>query len=284
MILHLDKAIADVWSKDGAFNRAQQQHGEIFREKEGRRTVRFALNGKHYFLKLHEGVGWGEILKNLLQFRLPVIGATNEWLAIKKLHRLGLPTMTAVGYGRRGFNPAKQLSFLITDELTDTLSLEDLCATWPQRPPDFNLKQALIRQVAEIARTLHENGVNHRDFYLCHFRADLSMGRENLNPENLRLYVIDLHRAQIRKKTPLRWVVKDLGGVYFSALNIGLTSRDLLRFMAFYRRKNLRELKADSRFWLKVERRAKRIAGRDFGHIPAMPSISTSYPVQHIRK
>ena len=260
MILHLEKEIADAWAEDCAFKHAQQQQGEVFREKEGRRTLRFALDGKHYFLKLHQGIGWREIIKNLLQFRLPVIGATTEWLAIQKLHQLGLRTMTTVGYGRRGFNPAKQLSFLITDELTDTLSLEELCATWPQRPPDFQFKQAILRQVAEIARMLHENGVNHRDFYLCHLRADVSMGRENLNAHNLRLFVMDLHRAQIRKKTPVRWIIKDLGGVYFSALNIGLTSRDLLRFMALYSGKTFRELTAERAFWLKVARRAKRIA------------------------
>ena len=262
MILHLEKEIADAWESDGAFNRARQQQGEVFREKEGRRTVRFTLNGKNYFLKLHQGIGWGEIIKNLLYFRLPVISASNEWLAIKKLHQLGLHTMTTVGYGRRGFNPAKQLSFLITDELVNTLSVEGLCATWPTNPPGFQLKRALIRRVAEIARTLHENGVNHRDFYLCHFVADVSMGRENLNAENLRLYLLDLHRAQIRKKTPLRWIVKDLGGVYFSVLNTdtALTSRDVLRFMMTYSRKNPRQLMADRGFWLMVARRAKRIA------------------------
>ena len=259
MIVHLNKELADAWAGDDPFARAQQQQGDIFREKEGRRTLRFALGAKHYFLKLHQGVGWGEVAKNLLQFRLPVTSASNEWFAIKKLHQLGLPTLTAVAYGRRGFNPAKQLSFLITDELTDTISLEELCATWPQHPPDFALKRALIMRVAETARALHENGVNHRDFYLCHLLVDVSMGRAHLSPDNLRLHVGDLHRAQIRKKTPARWMVKDIGGVYFSALNIGLTSRDMLRFMKAYSRKNTRQVAADRAFWLKVARRARRI-------------------------
>ncbi len=262
MTLYLAKEIADAWGEDCAFTRAQRQPGEVFREKEGRRTVRFALREKHYFLKLHQGVGWGEIIKNLLQLRLPVISASNEWLAIQKLHQIGLRTMTAVGYGRRGFNPAKQLSFLITNELVDTIGVESLFANSSQHPANFQLKQAAIRAVAEIARTLHENGINHRDFYLCHILVDISMGRKNLNAENLRLYLIDLHRAQIRKKTPLRWIVKDLGGVYFSALAIGLTSRDLLRFMAVYSDKNLSQLRADRGFWLKIARRAQRISRR----------------------
>ena len=261
MTLHLEKEIADAWGSDGAFNRARQQQGEIFREKEGRRTVRFTLNGKCYFLKLHQGVGWGEIIKNLLYFRLPIISASNEYLAIKKLQQLNLHTMTAVGYGRRGFNPAKQLSFLVTNALADTISAEELCSAWRRQPPDCQLKRSVIRRVAEIARTLHENGVNHRDFYLCHFFVDISMGRENLNAKNLRLYVLDLHRAQIRKKTPLRWIVKDLGGVYFSALNIDLdlTSRDVLRFMMTYSRKSPRQLTAERGFWLKVAHRAKKL-------------------------
>ncbi|MST95428.1 MAG: hypothetical protein EXS33_09225 [Pedosphaera sp.] len=31
------------------------------------------------------------------------------------------------------------------------------------------LKRALLEKIAALARTLHEGGVNHRDFYLCHF-------------------------------------------------------------------------------------------------------------------
>jgi hypothetical protein len=43
--------------------------------------------------------------------------------------------------------------------------------------------------------------------------------------------LIDLHRAQLRKKTPRRWVVKDVAGLYFSVMDIGLTQRDLFRFV-----------------------------------------------------
>lgn len=268
MILHLEKPIAEAWAGDDPFRRAQQQQGEVFRAKEGRRTLRFGLNEKHYFLKLHQGVGWGEVIKNITQFRWPVTSARNEWLAIQKLQQLNLPTMTMVGYGHRGFNPAKQFSFLITDELINTLCLTEVCAKWAQQPPVFAFKQALIAKVAEIARILHENGINHRDFYLCHFFVDIPMQQENL-----RMYIIDLHRAQIRKKTPLRWIIKDLGGLYFSALDIGLTSRDVLRFMRVYRRKNTRQLMNELGFWRKVLRRAKQIARREYGKEVVLPSF-----------
>lgn len=271
MTLHIDKTFAKAWGGGDPFARALRQQGEVFREKEGRRTLRFEAGGKSYFLKLHQGVGWLEVLKNLAQLRLPVISASNEWRAIGRLRQLGLHTLTAVAYGRRGLNPARQLSFLVTDELTGTVSLEELCAAWPGRPPGVALKRALIAQVADLARAMHQGGVNHRDFYLCHLRIDISMGRENLNAGNLRLTVLDLHRAQIRRKTPARWLVKDLGGLYFSARNIGLTSRDVLRFMKAYRRQNTRELANERAFWTKVARKARRIHRGDFGGGAAWP-------------
>ena len=268
----LAPALQQAWAGRDVFDVVRQQQGEIYRDKEGRRTLRFELNGRAYFLKLHQGVGWAEVIKNLVTLRLPVVGATNEWLAINRLHDIGVATMTAVGFGQRGINPATQLSFLITDELTDTVSLEDLCATWPQQPPPRALKMALIAEVARIARVLHANGINHRDFYLCHFLVDVRNGVQNLAPDNLTLYVVDLHRAQLRAKTPLRWVTKDIGGLYYSTHDIGLTRRDILRFMARYKNKPLRQtLREDAGFWRACKARAVQIYVRYLGKQPQFP-------------
>jgi len=136
------------------------------------------------------------------------------------------------------------------------------------------MKRALIAQVANLARAMHEGGVNHRDFYLCHLRIDTGMGRAQLTAGNLRLTVLDLHRAQIRRQTPARWRIKDLGGLYFSALNIGLTARDVLRFMRAYRGKSVREVvgaRGERAFWRKVARKARRIHRGDFGRTPELP-------------
>ena len=83
--------------------------------EKNRKTMRFRMDGKTYFIKLHGPVGWGEIWKNLLQFKLPVIGSANEYLAISLLSKLGVPTMTACAFGIRGSNPAAMESFLVTE-------------------------------------------------------------------------------------------------------------------------------------------------------------------------
>ncbi len=217
--------------------------GEIYREPANarRRTLRFELKGKGYFLKLHWGVGWKEIFKNLANGRLPVLGAQNEWRAIRRLERLGVETMVLEAFGREGGNPARQRSFVVTRELKNCTSLESYCADWPNRPPVPMRKWRLIRRVAEMTRKIHENGLNHRDLYICHFLLQQPWsGRE----ADLHLYLIDLHRMQQHCRLSRRWQVKDLGSLWFSALEIGLTRRDLLRFLRTYFNRPLREILA----------------------------------------
>jgi heptose I phosphotransferase len=170
--------------------------------------------------------------------RLPVLGAGNEWRAIERLTALGVATMKAVAYGERGANPATRHSFIVTEELAPTVSLEDFCRDWPRRPPPPALKRALIGRVAEMARRMHAGGVNHRDFYICHFLLHVDAPPA---PAALHLSLIDLHRAQVRARTPRRWRDKDLAALYFSALDIGLTRRDELRFLRSYFGRPLRE-------------------------------------------
>jgi len=264
MMLQLSGELKKWWAGKDVFTEVQQLSGQVVRDKEGRQTKRVEIDGKVYYRKLHTGVGWWEILKNLLQGRLPIIGASNEWLAINRLHRLGVDTLTPVAYGSRGVNPATRLSFLMSEELTDTISLARFSESWPENPPPFALKKALIEKVAEITRTIHRDGINHRDLYICHFLLDVSRGEESLRPDNIRLFLVDLHRAQMRSQVPLRWLVKDLGSIDYSSLKIGLTSRDRLRFLRVYFQRPLREILASERSLLRrVEGRTAKLYQRE---------------------
>ncbi len=240
------------------FEQIMALQGVIYRELENRRTQQFILGGKNYFVKQHFGVGWKEIFKNLFQLRLPVLSAKNEWRVLEHLQPLPVQTPDLMGYGCRGMNPAKLQSFIITRELPAHISLEDFCKNWRSTPPSFRLKQQLIGEVARIARVLHENGINHRDFYICHFLLDQkSLGKDDKIPV---LYVIDFHRAEIRKQTPLRWIIKDIAGLYFSSKDCGLTQRDLLRFMKKYRNKSLKLiLTKEVAFWQRVKKRGDKL-------------------------
>lgn len=250
------------WARQTAARASAQ---DVYRSKEGRKTLRFSRDGRSYFLKLHGGIGWAEVFKNLLQGRLPVLGAVNEYRAVEALQRIGVDTMSVAAFASRGANPAAVESLIVTDDLVGTVSLEDYCANWAAEPPAFSARLKILLKVADSARRMHAAGINHRDFYICHFHLDES----TLGQAAPRCHLIDLHRAQIRKRTPRRWQVKDLAGLYFSAMDCGLSKRDLLRFLSRYTEGGLRvALGRDRTLWQSVMQRAEKLYRRQHGRPP----------------
>ncbi len=257
MDLYLHRHIKSFFSNATAFNQLMKLQGKCFRQQKNRLTQRIQLGDQTYFIKQHFGVGWKEIFKNILQGRLPILGAKNEWEAIQQCQSLHIAVPKIFAYGERGWHPAYRQSFILLEDLASTISLEDLIKQWPTNPPSFQLKRWLIEEIALIARKLHQHGLNHRDFYLCHFLLSIPDGLENVR-QPIQLYLIDLHRAQWRTKTPLRWIIKDLAALYFSSKEIILTQRDLYRFMKVYHNVSLREIICSHRvFWEKVKKRGE---------------------------
>jgi serine/threonine protein kinase len=249
------------FSEANLFQEVAALSGETYREVKDRRTFKFSVGDKYYFAKIHFGVGWKEILKNLVQLRLPVLGAANEWRAIHKLQNLKIDTMTPVAYSSSGLNPARIQSCLVTQSLEDTISLEFVVL---ENKLTLALKRQLLRKVGHITKVLHSNGLNHRDLYICHFLLpNAALIDETVD----QLFLIDLHRAQIRTgQAPKRWREKDLASLIFSAADAGLTHRDVLRFLKAYLGPDFhQQLQRDSRFWSKVIHRAMRLYQKDHG-------------------
>ncbi len=266
--IYLSSVLDNAFPERSDMETVMATNGEIIREAPGRRTVRFSHEGQRYFLKSHTGVGWREIAKNLSYLKVPVIGAQNEWHGIHHLQRLGIDTLNAVGYGIQSGNPARQHSFIISEALENTVSLDVFCDGWRQHPPttpaEIRFKRWLIRRLAEMARDIHNSGANHRDFYLIHFLLEPGYIEGELDGDTSKISVIDLHRMQIRKRTPLRWVVKDIAGLYFSSLDIGLNQRDYFRFMQVYRSTSLRQtLEQELGFWMRVKRVGEKVYAQE---------------------
>lgn len=251
----LFQELQDKFLTSSVFDEVLKLQGETARDMHSRKTIRFFHGDQYYYVKIHFGIGWREIFKDLIQGRWPVLGARDEFRAILRLHTLGIDTLNCVGFGEQGLNPAHRKSFVITREISHAISLEDLSKTWHTSPPSFKFKRYLIAKIADIARTLHNHGLNHRDFYLGHF---LWVG-EQAHPflKKNALYLIDLHRVQLRKHTPERWRIKDLGGLYYSALNTPLTRHDLLYFVKKYHEKPLKVIfSTEKEFWDKIFEKA----------------------------
>jgi heptose I phosphotransferase len=264
MKLFLRDDFARYWRDKNAFDAADDLQGEVFRRVKGRRTLRFEHDGRGFFIKVHEGVGWAEIAKNLITLKKPVVGAGNEWRAIRALQALSVPTMSIAAYGECGYNPAQRYSFLVTDDLSPAVSLETVCADWQKAPPPYRFKQLLISEVARLCRMMHTHGICHRDLYLCHFLlrcADDGSVDQTGIPH---VSVIDLHRALLQPVLLSRWIKKDLAGLYYSALGAGLTRTDLLRFMCAYTHTSARQvLREDGSLWAFIQQKADKILRRE---------------------
>lgn len=263
--IFLNHVFRQIWQNRDPFEAAFELTGQSYRKVKSRHTFRIEIKNSGYFVKLHRGIGWMEYFKNLLQFKKPVTDAGQEYRALLHLQRNGVATMTPAAYGCKGLIPAMRTSFLITDELKDCISLEDLCRDWSSNPPSFKVKRALVRKVGSMAGKMHRSGLNHRDCYICHFL--LRKGTETTaDPE---LHVIDLHRAQIRAKVPWHYWVKDTAGLWFSAMDAGLTRHDILYFLQAYFQQDLRDiLRSRNRFIKAVDHTARKLYRKDHGHNP----------------
>ena len=263
------------------FDTIMSMHGEVFRHHKNRRTIQARIGERSYFIKIHGPTGWGEILKNALRGRWPVLTSQPEWSAISRLERLGIPTVHASGFGVRGRFPSRLESFIITDALEQMIHLSELPERIVRLPRCelFHLRRRIILELGRIARTLHSNGLNHRDFYLGHFMVrDRDWNRWNLD-DDLTLHVIDLHRMQFRgRRTPRRWAIKDISGLLFSAFDAGMTSRDHLRFLSEYWGAPWPERWDASQSWRRaVLRRAVSLYRSEHGKAPRLPACYASF-------
>ncbi len=247
-----------LWEGKDVFQEAFALKGEVFRAVKNRETLRILHDGTAYFIKRHRPSSWKEILKNYFQFKKPVLGADNEYLAIRKLEELNVDTMKIRAFAMKGNAPAGLYSFLITDELRNKISLEDFTKDWKTNPPDPVLRKKLIRNLAETCSKMHYAGLNHRDCYLCHFLLNNGVITAE---SDLTLTVLDLHRAQIRKVIPRRMRIKDLAGIFFSSMDLGLTRMDMLRFIAVYQKPG----KLSAGLWRQVWNTACKLYRKEYG-------------------
>ena len=258
--MYLRADIKAVWQDQDALDTAFALEGEVFRDMPGRRTLKVAVGEKDYFVKLHYGVGWGEVIKNWLQFKRPVIGAQNEYDACRELAELGIAAPLPAAFAVSNGSIASQRSFILCDELKGYTTLEDLTLAWANNPPSGLLRHQLLVAVAKFARAFHGHGFIHRDFYICHILIeDAALVRGEI-----KLAVLDLHRARRFPRIPARWLKRDMAALLFSTMDIPLSQSEWLRFLRIYVGRPLRtEFSERANFWAAVVKRAHALHAKD---------------------
>ena len=140
--LFIRPELRGLFPQSGWFEWAESLAGEVFREAHRRRTLRVVLNERVYFLKLHYGVGWREILKNWLVGKRPALGAENEHRACRHLERHGLHAPRVAAFAREGGSPASRRSLILCHELAGCQNLEAFAKELASRsPPSPGMQQ-----------------------------------------------------------------------------------------------------------------------------------------------
>ena len=197
-------------------------------------------------LKRPEG---GQCVCYLKRYRRPPIGlqlsqliahrrlggpARAESDFIRRLGHIGIATMRGIAMGLQMRGALQEQSFFLTEEVPGE-SLEKLaqrCMTDPSAIPPARDRHEIIRQLALVARRLHEHDYFHRDLYLCHvFMRRGDDGR-------IALRLIDLARMIERPLMRERWVTKDLAALDYSSPHPLVTRADRLRFLYYYCRED----------------------------------------------
>lgn len=152
-----------------------------------------------------------------------------EWNSILVFHEAGLPTMVPVAMGEGG-TWFSQESFLMTEALDGYEPLENWIPSTLTRYPEkerHQIKRELIREVALLARKMHQSGFYHRDYYLTHILLKEISHKFDLK-------IIDLQRVIRYPWFKGRWKIKDLASLNYSVPHEIFTWRDRLLFYKFY--------------------------------------------------
>ncbi len=212
-----------------------------FHAKQGRSTARWALDAdgkqlvvylkRHYRLSLWHGLlatlwpggNWSPAMQECRNL---------EWA-----NKQGLSVPKVVAAGEYLGPWGKLQSFLAIEELTDMLPLHEAIPLAARQldPAAFRTwKAGLTRELARLARFLHERSSFHKDFYLCHFFIARADTNEVPTAWTKRVFLIDFHRLKHHPLTWMFWISKDLGQLLYSSEVEGVDARDRLRFWHAY--------------------------------------------------
>jgi len=154
------------------------------------------------YLKRYRPIPWREKLKNIICFKPYDFDAFHEWDALEAFLGLGLNTMLPLAAARLDDGRSCDLTLGITGYTRASELVKQLQPGDPRRAK-------LVLRLAEMVGRMHAAGMAHQDLYLVHF---FILEQQDDTP-----FLIDLQRLIMQPQLALRWRVKDLAQLLFSA-------------------------------------------------------------------
>lgn len=245
---------------DGIYN---FQGGAVIKQIRDRSVIRLEIRGRTFYLKRHNPVrlGLGAMIGGLFGGTGASPGMS-EFKYLCRFREHGIPTVAPVAAGERGTGSGRYESFLLTEGFAPYISLEELIFNRPeilQGPEGMLRKERLIRAIALLARKMHEEGFNHRDFNATHVLVGPDKGNGGFD-----LALFDLQRVDRKKWLKTKWFIKTMAHLGFSMPDPLFNGRDrLLLFQTYKGVSNLRMMDRFQLHWIgKKEQKIRRHTGK----------------------
>ncbi len=148
-----------------------------------------------------------------------------EWARMWQLVRAGVNGPQPIAMGELLHRGDEMRSAVLMKSVAGK-SLESWCGEW--KIDDHEHISALIEPAASLIRKFHNQGFVHRDLYLAHLFFDPEADIEDS------LSLIDLQRMIEPRTLRLRWIVKDLASLNYSAPQPLVTRTHRLRWLRRY--------------------------------------------------
>lgn len=230
-------------------------YGKIIKNIEERSVIHLAVNyqnqKKSIYLKRHnqEFVGFLRLFSRYF----PKWGLSQGRLEFENIcafRNNSLPTVTPIATGEKFFRFFWAESFIITEDFSPYISLEELLEDRPHfftGPAGETKKKILINEMAVLARRMHQNGFNHRDFNATHII--LNYDDETDIPK---IALFDLQRVDRNKLFKFRWKIKSLARLNYTLPDDIFSEKDKLYiFLSYKGKKRLDPLDRLEWFWIK---------------------------------
>lgn len=250
---------------DDPLQAAYGLQGDVHRALEMRKTLGFEHDGKLYFIKLHMGIDYREVFKNLSQLKLPVISAKNEWNCLNTMGAMGISVPEPLVYFDQGGLSPKRHSFIVMSAIENYIDMEQAIAEGSFQALSLEKRHAIIRKLAKNARIMHQAKFGHRDYYAPHMLIDRDWFDDPSAVDEPKISVLDWHRS-IRRPWHRSLKIKDLSGLLFSCADAELTRQDIDIFLEVYCDMDAEAARTqEAGIWKAVLKKAIRTYERDHG-------------------
>jgi len=176
--------------------------------------------------------------------------ALAEWRNLRTLENRGLPCPRPLAFFEKRSCGLLETSCLVIEGLENAQPLNEFnrnCKLAASQKFD------LTRQLARLSAAMHAAGVFSRDYHAGNIMV------RPAGEQNFELFLIDLHKARIRKKLGLSMIITDLGKLS-NSLPASRTTQ--LRFLREYHRQGTISALSLPEFVRRINDRAARIKAR----------------------